>query len=52
MRDQTEGPHPIPTLFPTSPVKVSALADWFLFFKPISRMWLIHSPDDGGSKDL
>jgi hypothetical protein len=31
------GPRPIPTLFPTGPVKVSALADWFLCLKPIPR---------------
>jgi hypothetical protein len=32
------GPHPIPTLFPIGPVKVSALADWFLYLKPIPRV--------------
>jgi hypothetical protein len=42
-----------PTLFPTGPVKVfSALADWFLYLKPIPRAWFTYHPDDGGSKDL
>jgi hypothetical protein len=46
------GPHPIPTLFPTGPVKVSALADWFLYLKLIPLTRLTHCPDYGGSKDL
>jgi hypothetical protein len=46
------GPRPIPTLFPTGPVKGSALADWFLYLKPIPRARLTHRPDDGCSKDL
>jgi hypothetical protein len=29
-----------------------ALADWFLYLKPIPHTWLTHCPDDGGSKDL
>jgi hypothetical protein len=29
------GPRPVPTLFPTGPVKVSQLADCFLYLKPI-----------------
>jgi hypothetical protein len=32
--------------------KVSALADWFPYLKPIPRAWFTYSPDDGGSKDL
>jgi hypothetical protein len=44
--------HPIPTLFPIGLVKVSALDDWFLYLKPITRTGLTHRPDDGGSKDL
>jgi hypothetical protein len=36
----------------TGPGKVSALADWFLYLKPIPRMRLTYRPDDGGSKDL
>jgi hypothetical protein len=31
---------------------VSALADWFLYFKPIPHVQLTHRLDDGGSKDL
>jgi hypothetical protein len=37
---------------PTGPVKVSALAVWFLYLKPIPRARLTHRPDDGGTKDL
>jgi hypothetical protein len=43
---------PIPTPFPIGPVKVSALADWFLYLKSIPRAQLTHRPDDGRSKDL
>jgi hypothetical protein len=46
------GPRPIPTLFPTGPAKVSALADWFLYLKQFPRARFTHRPDDGGSKDL
>jgi hypothetical protein len=42
----------MPTLFPTGPVMVSALADCFLHLKPIRRARLTHRPDDGGSKVL
>jgi hypothetical protein len=37
---------------PAGPVKISGLADWFLYLKPIPRERLTHLPDDGGSKDL
>jgi hypothetical protein len=43
---------PIPTIFPTGPVMVSALADWFPLLEPFPRARLTHRPDDGGSKDL
>jgi hypothetical protein len=45
-------PRAIPTLFPTGPVKVCALAVWFLYLKPIPRARPTHRPDVGGSKDL
>jgi hypothetical protein len=45
-------PRPIPTLFPIGPVKVSVLADWFLYLEPIPRVRLTHRPNDRGSKDL
>jgi hypothetical protein len=45
-------PCPIPTLFPIGPVKVSALADWFLYLKSIPCARLTHRPDDGGSSDF
>jgi hypothetical protein len=46
------GPRPNPTLFPTGLVKVSVLADWFLYLKLIPCTWHTHRPDDGGSKNL
>jgi hypothetical protein len=45
-------PRLIPTLSPTGPVKVSYLADWFLYLKLIPRTQLTYHPDDGGSRDL
>jgi hypothetical protein len=46
------GPRLIPTLSDIGVVKVSVLADWFLYLKPIPHAWLTHCPDDAGSKDL